>query len=255
MANKLLGRRKLIDRSYDLYDGAPNDPMSAAQLSVYEDLAPKKDRDADTPLVVTNGDTVNGDRLTPALSRQTSQGGTGRGADINQETSLASSLAGSPTPDAGRDTPQPGVPASNHAADPAPTVDPIEGKIAAAEERDRILPVMPLDHAIFTSIAHGAQSDERKMRDFLGGIMVVGGVANLHSLTAFLEERLKELRPGFAKDIMIGGPPRELDPQVVIWKGGSVFAKLHGTNDSWISQLEFDRLGSRVLPYKCIWAW
>ena len=85
--------------------------------------------------------------------------------------------------------------------------------------------------------------------------MVIGGGSQIPGFCTFLEERLKELRPTYAKDIMIGTPPRELDPQGVVWKGGSVFGKLRGTNDGWIGRLEYDRLGARALAYKCMWAW
>jgi len=85
--------------------------------------------------------------------------------------------------------------------------------------------------------------------------MIVGGGAQIRSFHSFLEERLKERRPGYAKDIMIGAPPRELDPQVAVWKGASVFGRLTGTNDSWIGRLEYDRLGARLLAYKCMWNW
>lgn len=114
---------------------------------------------------------------------------------------------------------------------------------------------MPLDAAIIACITEGARGDERKMRDFLGGIMVIGGGAKIPNFNAYLEQRLRILRPDLAKDVLIGPPPRELDPAVLVWKGGSVFGKLRDTNDSWIGQMEFDRLGARVLNYKCMWAW
>ncbi|KAI5309069.1 actin-like protein arp8, partial [Ascosphaera atra] len=117
-------------------------------------------------------------------------------------------------------------------------------------DRDDILPVAPLDAAIFTSITHAAKPEDRKFTDFLGGILVLGGgslVPNLHSA---LEDRLKVYHPQWVNSIMVGTPPRELDPQVVVWKGASVFGKLDAANDSWISRLEYDRLGSRILVYK-----
>jgi actin-related protein 8 len=138
---------------------------------------------------------------------------------------------------------------------PVAPIDPNIEKMALAEERDSILPIMPLDAAIFASTTHGARDDDRKLRDFLGSIMVIGGGGKVPGFTTFLEDRLREMRPVFAKDILVGTPPRELDSQVVVWKGGSVFGKLRGTNDSWIGQMEYDRLGSRLLAYKCMWAW
>lgn len=50
-------------------------------------------------------------------------------------------------------------------------------KTKIAEERDRTPPIVPLDQAILESVTQGARGDERKLRDFLGGIMLVGGAA------------------------------------------------------------------------------
>jgi len=121
--------------------------------------------------------------------------------------------------------------------------------------QDRTVPVMPLDQAILVSITEGARGDDRKMRDFLGGIMVLGGGSKTPMFTSYLEQRLRALQPNYTKEILVAPPPRELDPQVLVWKGASIFGKLKGTNDSWIGQLEYDRLGARILNYKCMWAW
>ncbi|KAI9833680.1 MAG: actin-like protein arp8 [Phylliscum demangeonii] len=261
-SEKLQGRRRLVDRSYDLYDGSPNDPVSAAQESIYQSLGAGLGKIGDAAMAEANGDAADG----VATNGLTTQSGLNRSNPQRAETATPqSSAAGSPVPD-DNNTPQPGgLPTANvnsGAAASSNAINPVAAKIALAEEYDRILPIMPLDQAILTSIGHGTgantqagEVDERKTRDFIGGIMLVGGGAQIPGLHGLLEERLKELRPAFAKDVMIGGPPRELDPQVVIWKGGSVFGKLSGTNDSWISQMEFDRLGARVLPYKCMWVW
>lgn len=244
----------MIDRSYDLYDGSPNDPLSNAQLEVYQTLGYKPDRKVESSADV-NLEAANGVALTSLPNRQQGHSPANLLND-EMETTTRSSPAGSPAPDADNNTPQPGSQPPNQGGGlVVATVDPIAEKVSLAEERDRVLPSIPLDAAILTSISHGSQSDEKKTRDFMGGIMLVGGGAQIPGFNTFLEERLKELKPAFVKDIMIGAPPRELDPQVVIWKGGSVFGKLKGANDSWISQMEYDRLGSRLLPYKCMWVW
>ncbi|KAF7595916.1 actin-like protein arp8 [Aspergillus hancockii] len=244
-SQKLKGRRQLISRSVDIYDGQPNDPSSAAQSEILSAIAPP-----------STSNQVNGDSQPNALDVQQIPS---RSQPVNAlsrvqelEATPRSSVAGSPAPEVAS-TPQAwgaGTPAASgqgqSTSQPrAPTV----------EERDDILPAYPIDSAILTSIAHAARSDERKMRDFLGGIMVVGGGSLINGFHSFLEERLQALRPGFAKEIMIGTPPRDLDPQVVVWKGASVFGKLSGTNDSWIGQLEYDRLGHRLMAYKCMWAY
>ncbi|KOC18170.1 chromatin remodeling complex subunit (Arp8) [Aspergillus flavus AF70] len=241
---KLNGRRTLISRSVDIYDGQPNDPTSAAQSELLTAIAPPLNGQV-------NGDTQSGTldvQSTPSRSQQVNALSRLQEA----EATPRSSVAGSPAPDVtstpqagGAGTPAVGGQSQSTSQPRAPTV----------EERDDILPTFPLDSAILMSIAHAARSDERKMRDFLGGIMVVGGGSLINGFHSFLEERLQALRPGFAKEIMIGTPPRDLDPQVVVWKGASVFGKLSGTNDSWIGQLEYDRLGHRLMAYKCMWAY
>lgn len=248
-AKKLQGRRKLMDASHDIYDGEPNDPVSTAQLEIMQIISPVA--------VPTNGEangTTNGasnpsfDPSTPArgfLSRF-------------QETDVTprSSVAGSPAPD-GLGTPMPGgasTPAPNGTGAKDPSAA-LASQAPSTTHRDDVLPVFPLDTAIMTSITHAARADDRKMRDFIGGIMVVGGGSQTPGLHSFLEARMHMLRPGYTKEILIGAPPRELDAQVVCWKGASVFGKLAQTNDSWINQMEYDRLGARVITNKVMWAW
>ena len=158
-----------------------------------------------------------------------------------------SSPAGSPAPD-DVNTPQPGAAGDGTAAQPNGIDDP-------QPDIERIVPIMPLDQAVITSINEAAKGEERKMRDFFGGIMVIGGGSKTYNFAVYLENRLRALQPNLAKEILVGPPPRELDPQVLVWKGGSVFGKLRGTNDSWIGGLEYDRLGARILNYKCMWNW
>jgi actin-related protein 8 len=244
-SQKLKGRRQLISRSVDIYDGQANDPSSAAQSEILSAIAPPSTSSQ------ANGDSQPNTldvQYTPSRSQPVNA--LSRVQDL--EATPRSSVAGSPAPEAagtpqagGVGTPAVGGQGQSTSQPRAPTV----------EERDDILPAFPIDNAILTSIAHAARSDERKMRDFLGGIMVVGGGSLVNGFHSFLEERLQALRPGFAKEIMIGTPPRDLDPQVVVWKGASVFGKLSGTNDSWIGQLEYDRLGHRLMAYKCMWAY
>ncbi|KAJ5474415.1 hypothetical protein N7475_003981 [Penicillium sp. IBT 31633x] len=242
-SDKIKGRRALIGRSVDIYDGSPNDPTSAAQSEILTAIAP--------PLPKTNGEAqsaVMDVQATP--SRPQPPNPLSKVHDL--EGTPRSSVAGSPAPE-NTGTPQAGGTSTPAAATTAVAAQP--PRPPAVEERDDIMPVFGLDNAILTSIAHAARSDEKKMRDFIGGIMVVGGGSLTSGFHLFLEERLQTLRPSFAKEIMIGTPPRDLDPQVVVWKGASIFGKLSGTNDSWIGRLEYDRLGSRLMAYKCMWAY
>jgi len=53
----------------------------------------------------------------------------------------------------------------------------------------------------------------------------------------------------------VNRPPRELDPEMVVWKGGAVFGRMNRTNDSWVTPFLYERLGERVLASKLMWAW
>ncbi|KAM3162077.1 Actin-related protein 8 [Lachancea thermotolerans] len=46
--------------------------------------------------------------------------------------------------------------------------------------------------------------------------------------------------------------PREMDPALLTWKGGSVFARLKLIEELYVSESDWDILGSRILQYKCI---
>lgn len=251
---KLKGRRRLLGCSRDLYDDSPNDPMSEAQASVYDALAPKKKV---KPLLASGtgaGDIANGGPSTPSMTRQQIQGSAER-RNENPGNTPRSSIAGSPAPEAGG-TPQPGTEPANQG--PATTAErnaeKVAEKNALTEERDKILPVLPLDKAIWKSITHASESDERKARTFLSVIILVGGGAKIRGFPEFLEERLKENHPNFKK-VTVYSPRAGMDHQNVTWKGGAVFCQLGVVDECWISALEYDRLGSRVLTYKCMWAW
>lgn len=224
-SKKLIGRRKLIERSYDLYDGRPNDPVSSAQSAILALISPPVPLDTET---------IHGQKgLAPSKI----------GANPLQKVSdldrMPLSATGSPVPE-DDDTP---MPADENNSGP---------DVLATSVRDDVLPIMEIDNAILTSIAHGAGGDDRKMKDFLISIMVIGGGAQISGFNNFLEEKLRAARPS-VKELTINVPPRELDPQGVIWKGGNVFGKLSETNDSWIGRVEWDRLGARVLVHKALW--
>jgi actin-related protein 8 len=181
----------------------------------------------------------------------------GRFANADLEITPRSSVAGSPVPEARAGSPSANGAGENGAAtNAAPPVDPVLERIRAAEESDRVLPVMPLDAAIIASVRQGARGDDRKMRDFLGGVMVVGGGAKMPGFNTFLEIKLRENLPGFTKEIMVGVPPRELDQQLVVWKGGSVFGRLSSSgNDSWVHRKEHGILGAKLLVQKLMFAY
>lgn len=234
-------RRKLLSRSHDLYDGAPNDPVSSAQDRVLFALDEPENEVAPEALgdsKLENAAVRNG---TPAQKPATAP----KRPAIDGDTE-------------GQDTPREGSPnegeGEGEKGPESGKVNPIEQQIKKAEQRDARLPVTSLVDAINISISEAARDDERKIRDFYGGIMTVGGGSLTTNFHQFLEEELLASQPRLKKELLVNLPPREMDPQVLCWKGASVFGKL-STNDAWVSRLEHSLLNSRILTYKCIFNW
>ncbi|TAQ87982.1 hypothetical protein B7494_g3665 [Chlorociboria aeruginascens] len=268
-SEKLVGRRKFIDRSYNAYDAdIPDDPTSSAQLAILKSIKPSL-------ATTTNGFSLNGhtngttDFSTPSKEKPNPMNYLSRMDTETNGNSRVTSAAGSPQPE-GANTPSgpfifgangngsPGPNGTRNSDTPNPPqpgifVDP-HARTAKdlAIERDSVLPIAPLDTAIITSITHAAKGDEKKVRDFFGGIMVIGGGAKTPGFGPTLEERLKIKRPDLIDKVLVGTSPREMDGQVVVWKGASVFARMKA-HESWVGGLEFERLGSRVLHHKVLW--
>ncbi|KAL3419418.1 chromatin remodeling complex subunit [Phlyctema vagabunda] len=275
-SEKLDGRRKWFDRSYNAYDSdIPDDPTSAAQLAILTGIKPSLATTANG-LSFSNGN-GNPDLATPSKEKAQPFNFLSRMDSEANGASRATSAAASPVPE-GSNTPIPAAPfifnangtnggspgpammfgnGSHNGGTPIPPagmfVDP-HARTAKdlAIERDAVLPIAPLDSAIITSIQHAAKGDEKKVRDFVGGIMVIGGGAKTPGFGPFLEEKLKARRPDLAEKVLVGTSPREMDGQVVVWKGASVFARMK-THESWVGRLEYERLGSRVLHTKVMW--
>lgn len=250
-----------MDRSYDLYDGLPNDPITAAQQTVIDWASTALPESTIDAVPQTNGNHTNGsvEKANPATS-VTRPTPISNLAHLNEATEPTprSSAANTPAPEG---TPQPKNENEDTAAAAetelaAKPSDMVAEKTLLAERQDRILPLMPLDVAILESIRQGHRTDDRKARDFYGGILLVGGGAKFPFFGALLEERLRILMPGYPKEILIGEVPRELDPMLVVWKGGSVFARLSSSgNDSWVWKAEWEMLGAKLLAQKCMWNW
>ena len=274
---KLRGRRKLIDRSYNAYEvDVPDDPQSAAQLAILALIKPSITSNA-------NGFAPGQEISTPSKEKSQPFNFLAREANGTPATSNAPSPApeGASTPvpppfvfggkdkDGVNGTGSP-APTGRNGGTPAPSGGPLGQSLqpppgmfvdsfarsakALAAERDEVLPVASLDVAIMTAIQNAAKGDDKKVRDLLGSIMVIGGGAKVPHFTTLLEEKLRARRPDIYDKILVSRSARDMDEQVVVWKGASVFAKL-AANDSWITPFEYERLGARVLHHKVLWAW
>ncbi|KFA79524.1 hypothetical protein S40288_01075 [Stachybotrys chartarum IBT 40288] len=277
-STKLRGRRKLVERSYNAYEvDVPDDPTSAAQLAILALVKPsitsnangfpQPQPDISTPMKEKSqpfnflGRVDTGTNGTPMGSHAGSPAPEGTSTPVPPPYLFGAAKdgtnGGSPAPSASRaaGTPVPGQTSQVSQPPPGMFVDAAARSFKAlAAERDAVLPIAPLDIAILTSIQNAAKGDEKKLRDLLGSIMVIGGGSKVPHFGVVLEEKLKARRPDLIDKILVSRSARDMDEQVVVWKGASVFAKL-STNDSWITPFEFERLGARTLHHKVLWAW
>lgn len=267
-STKLRGRRKIIDRSYDAYEVlAPDEPQSAAQLAILALNKPSINhfkvnnpaQELNTPVKEKSNPLNNLFRdATPQASNAASPAPEGASTPapppfvFNGKENTNGN--GSPAPNGG--TPAPN--GFNPQLQPMASGSLLESDMSAfklqAMEHDAILPIAPLDIAIMTCIQNAAKGDEKKVRDLMGSIMVIGGGAKIPHFTTYLEEKLRARRPDIADRVLVSRSARDMDEQVVVWKGASVFGKL-SMNDSWITPFEYERLGARVLHHKVLWAW
>lgn len=76
-----------------------------------------------------------------------------------------------------------------------------------------------------------------------------------------LSFKLTEQHLGKINDLIESGNPtnveilsnsRNIDPSAMVWKGGSVYARLKVANEMWISHKDWDFFGNRALVYKCL---
>ncbi|PVU94097.1 hypothetical protein BB561_002788 [Smittium simulii] len=120
--------------------------------------------------------------------------------------------------------------------------------------------LMPLDQAIVHSIAHSGGID--KVRKFYTSIILVGGgISFIPDIDELLKERLlihtKKMYKGndFVERIETFPSPRDLDPRVLVWKGGAVLSRLDIADELWISKHEWNELGTRTLKDRALFLW
>lgn len=114
-----------------------------------------------------------------------------------------------------------------------------------------------LDKAILHSIDCCA-SDETK-RKMYSSILVVGGGLMFHGAQEFLLHRIiNKMPPSFRRlvdNVEVITRPKDMDPQLISWKGGAVLACLDTTQEMWIHQGEWQRFGVRMLRERAAFVW
>ncbi|GMM37685.1 Arp8 protein [Saccharomycopsis crataegensis] len=79
-------------------------------------------------------------------------------------------------------------------------------------------------------------------------------------LTSIIKRRLPGIveSPQFVDQlntIQVLSPPRDIDPQILTWKGAAVFARLKIVQELWITKSDWDLLGNRALHYKALFSY
>ncbi|KAG7094059.1 hypothetical protein E1B28_007678 [Marasmius oreades] len=113
---------------------------------------------------------------------------------------------------------------------------------------------LPLDVAIYNS-ARAAGGDE-KIRKYLQAVLVVGGTASISGMGHALDSRLQAISTPLVlnmEKVQIIPPPKDVDPQVLVWKGAAVLGKMEGASELWMTPQDWDVLGMRGLKERCFY--
>ncbi len=236
--HQLAQRRSLFGKSRVIYEGHLNDPESVAQDRImygYSDREPNMTLNASgrppglTSTLVSKPEKSTDINFDPmevdSPARVGASAGTRGEANKGNETSTISSTIVENTAKEtwGKDGPHPAV--------------------------------VALDDAILSSIACACENvptvAEDRSKALYSTILITGAGFNFPHATALLEERLKAKQKNIP-NISILPPPRELDPQMLVWKGMSIFSKIKIASEFWIGQREYDLLGVRCLQSKSL---
>ncbi|GAN02862.1 actin-like ATPase domain-containing protein [Mucor ambiguus] len=113
----------------------------------------------------------------------------------------------------------------------------------------------PIDVAIAQSIVSAANGSEEKLKRYFTSIILVGGGGKVVNFSRVLEDRVLSTiiaQKANIDRVEVVPAPRELDPEVLVWKGASVMAKLDSAKDMWIADDEWEQVGARCLRERAL---
>lgn len=216
LQHKITTRYSLFPRSIDIYEqgNVPNDPISDAQINIFQGT------------LASEGKSYNKKNKQEGQAAENKTGGENDNNDNNNQDES--------------------------------TV--ITQAQAYAEMNQKIVPSVGIEHAIIESVTQAAlKSQGSKQNAFYENLMIVGGgAAKLSGFNNLLTDRLSmflnnpDVVDKYTGDITVMPIPREMDPELITWKGGSVYSKLKIVNEVWISKREWEIFGSRCLQYKVL---
>lgn len=177
--------------------------------------------------------------------------------DMKPESSLDP-----PASNDGVDSPMPGTPKADLAADTEPPKElpeVVSAPMDTTEPTDSAETLyqsclISLDQAISNSLC--TLSTEERVRRISSNLIIAGGGALIPSISPVIEARVLPLLLAKFPDldkITVIPPPRETDPRVVAWKGASAVARLTNIVDElWLTRDDWRMLGLRGLRDKCV---
>ncbi|KAI8992369.1 hypothetical protein BDB01DRAFT_778238 [Pilobolus umbonatus] len=115
--------------------------------------------------------------------------------------------------------------------------------------------VYPLDAAIAQSITTAANGSEEKLKRYFTSIILVGGGGKISNFSKLLEDRVLSTilaQKASIERVEVVPAPRELDPELLVWKGATVMSKLDTAKDMWIGVKEWEEVGSRCLRERAL---
>ncbi|KAF9191928.1 actin-like protein arp8 [Haplosporangium sp. Z 767] len=129
-------------------------------------------------------------------------------------------------------------------------------EIAGTIGKDHFSSLVALDVVVAQSI-HNCGSEE-KSKKLYGSIILVGGGGMVQGFDRVLEDRLFQALPATlttVEKVEVLPSPRDMDPRLLVWKGGSVVGKLEAAKELWIKSLEWEVFGSKVLRERALFSW
>ncbi|KAF9946964.1 actin-like protein arp8, partial [Mortierella alpina] len=129
-------------------------------------------------------------------------------------------------------------------------------EVAGTIGKDDFSSLVGLDIVVAQSISN-CGSEERSKKLY-GSIILVGGGGMVKGFDRVLEDRLFQALPATlttVEKVEVLPSPREMDPRLLVWKGGSVLGKLESSKELWIKPLEWALQGRRVLRDKALFVW
>ncbi|KAF9106031.1 actin-like protein arp8 [Mortierella sp. GBA35] len=196
---------------------------------------------------------------------QASQAGTPNATPA--QTPAPSAVATVSTPAPGVSTPAASAVASTVVVPATPAVIPfamepsvkttdLAWEVAGTIGKDHFSSLVALDVVVAQCISN-CGSEERSKKLY-GSIILVGGGGMIQGFDRVLEDRLFQALPATlttVEKVEVLPAPREMDPRLLVWKGGSVLGKLETARELWIKPLEWELLGRKVLRDKALFVW